>query len=137
MGFRNRHYPDVHPDQVDALARRDLPALLDRHIPLGPDQAAVRRTDLDHAVRLGWLTPTTTVDIDYKHHSGPTTIPLYSAEAVALLPLTRPSVDWHALRALPAGRRSLLAALDPSPPPTTSSSSRKSPGSPASAARQS
>ncbi|MFF9345343.1 hypothetical protein ACF1CG_36990 [Streptomyces sp. NPDC014773] len=111
-------YPDVHPDQVAALARRrDLPALLDRHVPLGPDQAAVRlgvrRTDLDHAVRLGWLTPTTTVDIDYKHHGGVTTVPLYSAEDVALLPVTRPSVDWHALRALPAGRRSPLAALDP------------------------
>ncbi|MFK0203832.1 hypothetical protein [Streptomyces lavendulae] len=36
-------FPDVHPDQVAALARRrDLPALLDRHVPLGPDQAAVR-----------------------------------------------------------------------------------------------
>lgn len=37
------HFPDVHPDQVAALARRrDLPALLDRHVPLGPDQAARR-----------------------------------------------------------------------------------------------
>ncbi|MER7001021.1 hypothetical protein [Streptomyces sp. NPDC000410] len=36
-------FPDVHPEQVAALARRrDLPALLDRHVPLGPDQAAVR-----------------------------------------------------------------------------------------------
>ncbi|MFE4660926.1 hypothetical protein ACFRFJ_30070 [Streptomyces hydrogenans] len=114
-------YPDVHADQVAALARRrDLPALLDRHVPLGPDQAAVRlgvrRTDLDHVVRLGWLTPTTTVDVDYKHYGGVTTIPLYSAEDVALLPVTRPSVDWHALRATPAGRRSLLAALDPITP---------------------
>ncbi|MFI8326973.1 hypothetical protein [Streptomyces sp. NPDC085529] len=45
-------YPDVHPDQGAALARRrDLPALLDRHVLLGPDQAAVRlgvrRTDFD------------------------------------------------------------------------------------------
>ncbi|WP_285544040.1 hypothetical protein [Streptomyces lavendulae] len=36
-------FPDVHPDQVAALARRrDLPAFLDRHVPLGPDQAAQR-----------------------------------------------------------------------------------------------
>lgn len=36
-------FPDVHPDQVAALARRrDLPVLLDRYVPLGPDQAAVR-----------------------------------------------------------------------------------------------
>ncbi|MEU9858779.1 hypothetical protein [Streptomyces sp. NPDC047974] len=114
-------YPDVHPDQVAALARRrDLPAILDRHVPLGPDQAAVRlgvrRIDLDHAVRLGWLTPTTTVTIDYKHHGGVTTVPLYSAEDVALLPVTRPSVDWHALRATPAGHRSPLAALNPITP---------------------
>ncbi|MFE9046177.1 hypothetical protein ACFYOG_35475 [Streptomyces sp. NPDC007818] len=34
-------HPAVNPDQVAALARRrDLPALLDRHVPLGPDQAA-------------------------------------------------------------------------------------------------
>ncbi|MFI8345249.1 hypothetical protein ACIF8W_35050 [Streptomyces sp. NPDC085639] len=43
-----------------ALARRrDLPALLDRHVPLGPDQAAVRlgvrRTDVDQAVGSGGL----------------------------------------------------------------------------------
>ncbi|MFJ4343381.1 hypothetical protein [Streptomyces sp. NPDC088915] len=49
---------DVHPDQVAALARRqDLPALPGRHVPFGPDQAAVRhglrRTDWDHVVRLG------------------------------------------------------------------------------------
>ncbi|MEW1640279.1 hypothetical protein AB0469_40275 [Streptomyces sp. NPDC093801] len=30
----------LHPDEVAALARRrDLPAVLDRHVPLGPDQA--------------------------------------------------------------------------------------------------
>ncbi|MFJ2058172.1 hypothetical protein ACIOMM_19770 [Streptomyces sp. NPDC087908] len=113
-------YPDVHPDQVAALARRrDLPALLDRHVPLGPDQAAhrlgVRRTDFDQAVRLGWITPTTTVDIDYKHHGGRTTVPLYSGQDIALLPLTRPSVDWHVLRTLTPGRRSPLAALPPDP----------------------
>ncbi|MFJ6252507.1 MULTISPECIES: hypothetical protein [unclassified Streptomyces] len=33
-------FPDAHPDQVATLAhRRDLPALLDRHVPLSPDQA--------------------------------------------------------------------------------------------------
>ncbi|MFD4392626.1 hypothetical protein [Streptomyces sp. NPDC058495] len=114
-------YPDVHPDQVAALGRRrDLAALLDRHVPLGPDQAAVRlgvrRTDFDQVVRLGWITPTGTVAIDYKHHGGVTTIPLYSGEDVALLPLTRPAVDWHALTTTPAGRRSPLAALTPTDP---------------------
>ncbi|MFB7942970.1 hypothetical protein [Streptomyces sp. NPDC056049] len=114
-------YPAVHPDQVAALARRrDLPALLDRHVPLGPDQAAhrlgVRRTDFDHVVRLGWITPTGTVEIDYKHHGGITDVPLYSAEDVALLAVTRPAVDWHAIRTLPTGRRSPLATLDPVAP---------------------
>ncbi|MFF0561716.1 hypothetical protein [Streptomyces sp. NPDC004266] len=109
-------YPDVHPDRVAVRARRrDLPALLDRHVPLGPDQAArrlgVRRTDFDQIVRLGWITPTGTVDIDYKHHGGVTTVPLYSAEDVALLPTVRPAVDWHALRILAPGRRSPLHAL--------------------------
>ncbi|MET9323668.1 hypothetical protein ABZX75_26315 [Streptomyces sp. NPDC003038] len=110
--------PDVHPDQVAALGRRrDLPALLDRHVPLGPDQAAVRlgvrRTDFDQVVRLGWLSPVGSVDIDYKRQGGATTVPLYSAEDVALLEVVRPSVDWRAMRTVAAGRRSPLAALDP------------------------
>ncbi|MFC8494781.1 hypothetical protein ACFUJU_29100 [Streptomyces sp. NPDC057235] len=114
--------PDVHPDQVATLARRrDLPALLDRHVPLGPDQAArrlgVRRTEWDQVVRLGWVAPVGTVTVDFKRaRGGVTEVPLYSGEAVALLPLTRPSVDWRALRTLAPGRRSPLAALDPADP---------------------
>ncbi|THA81218.1 hypothetical protein [Streptomyces sp. A0592] len=116
-------FPDVHPDQVNTLARRrDLPVLLDRHVPLGPDQAAVRlgvrRVDFDQVVRLGWVTPVGSVDIDYKHHGGITTVPLYSAEDIALLPVTRPAVDWRAVRAVSAGRRSPLAALTPVVPAT-------------------
>ncbi|MFJ3819259.1 hypothetical protein [Streptomyces sp. NPDC090056] len=114
--------PDVHPDQVATLARRrDLPALLDRHVPLGPDQAAVRlgvrRTDFDHVVRLGWLAPVGSVTIDYKRaRGGVTDVPLYSGQDIALLPVSRPSVDWRALRTLAPGRRSPLAALDPIDP---------------------
>ncbi|MER6319417.1 hypothetical protein ABT237_37560 [Streptomyces sp. NPDC001581] len=68
-------FPVVHPDQVAAFCRRrDLPAVLDQHVPLGPDQAAVRlgvrRTDFDQVVRLGWLAPVGSVDVDYKHHGG-------------------------------------------------------------------
>ncbi|MFD3328850.1 hypothetical protein [Streptomyces sp. NPDC058701] len=55
-------FPEVHPDQVETLARRrDLPALLDHDVPLGPDHAAVRlgvrRSDFDHEVasRVGVL----------------------------------------------------------------------------------
>ncbi|AWZ09004.1 MULTISPECIES: hypothetical protein [unclassified Streptomyces] len=76
-------FPDVHPDQVAALARRrGLPALLDQHVPLGPDQAAVRlgvrRSDFDAAVKLGFLSPVSSVEIDYKRQGGVTTVPLYS-----------------------------------------------------------
>ncbi|MFC8817862.1 hypothetical protein [Streptomyces rochei] len=112
--------PDVHPDQVEAMARRrDLPALLDRHVPLGPDQAAlrlgVRRVDFDRMVDLGWITPTGAVEIDYKRQGGVTRVPLYSAQDVALLPVIRPEVDWHELRTVAPGRRSPLSALTPTP----------------------
>ncbi|WP_404962662.1 hypothetical protein [Streptomyces sp. 147326] len=111
-------FPDVHPDQVNTLARRrNLPALLDRHVPLGPDQAArrlgVRRADFDAAVRLGFLSPIGTVEIDYKSHGGWTTVPLYSAQDVALLPVVQPLVDWRAVATARTGRRSPLAALTP------------------------
>ncbi|WP_327267237.1 hypothetical protein OG444_40375 (plasmid) [Streptomyces sp. NBC_01232] len=113
-------FPVVHPDQVAALARRrDLPALLDRHVPLGPDQAAVRlgvrRTDFDQVVRLGWLAPVASVTVDYKRQGGVTTVPLYDAQEIALLEVVRPCVDWRAVRTARAGSRSPLAALDPSP----------------------
>ncbi|KOU82287.1 hypothetical protein ADK61_07590, partial [Streptomyces sp. XY66] len=108
---------DVHPDQVNTLARcRDLPVLLDRHVPLGPDQAAarlgVRRVDFERVVRLGWVAPVGSVDIDCKHHGGITTVPLYSAEDVALLPVPRPSVDW---RTVYATRRAGAPRSPPSP----------------------
>ncbi len=67
-------------------------------------------------MRLGWITTTGTVEIDCKRHGGVTTVPLYSAEDVALLPVARPAVDWHALRTVPAGHRSPLAALTPTDP---------------------
>ncbi|MFC7897681.1 hypothetical protein [Streptomyces sp. NPDC057381] len=110
--------PDVHPDQVAALARRRArAALLDRHVPLGPDQAAVRlgvrRVDFDRVVDLGWIAPTGSVEIDYKRQGGVTRVPLYSAQDVALLPVIRPEVDWRALRTVAPGRRSPLSAITP------------------------
>ncbi|MEU5069086.1 hypothetical protein AB0G95_34165 [Streptomyces virginiae] len=98
-------FPVVHPDQVAALARRrDLPAVLDRHVPLGPDQAAVRlgvrRTDFNQVVRLGWLAPVPTLEIDYKGDHGP--------------PVRRPG-DRAPGGGPPLRCRSALAALNPSP----------------------
>ncbi|MEU8776498.1 hypothetical protein [Streptomyces sp. NPDC048606] len=74
-------FPDVHPDEVAALARRwDLLALLDRYVPLGPDQAARRlgvpRTDLDVLVAKGFIRPSGSVDIDFKRQGGVTTVDL-------------------------------------------------------------
>ncbi|MEU8779863.1 hypothetical protein [Streptomyces sp. NPDC048606] len=114
-------FPDVHPEQVAALARRrDLPALLDRHVPLGPDQAArrlgVRRTDFDVLVTKGFIRPSGSVDIDFKRHGGITTVDLYNAEEVALLPVVWPQVDWRGVRTVEAGRRSPLAGLAPVDP---------------------
>ncbi|RST08690.1 hypothetical protein EF910_00080 [Streptomyces sp. WAC07149] len=111
-------FPYVHADQVAALGRRrDLPALLDRHVPLGPAQAArrlgVRRVDFDAAVRAGLLRPVGVVEVDYEKQGGVTAVPLFDAEAVALLPRTRPEVDWRAVRRTTPGSRSLLAALPP------------------------
>lgn len=115
-------FPEVHPDQVQTLARRrDLPALLDHHVPIGPDQAAVRlgvrRTDFDHLARLGWAVPVGTAAVDYgRAYGGVVQVPLYSAAAVALLPQTRPHVDWRQVRRTGPGRRSPLAALEPAAP---------------------
>lgn len=101
--------------------RRDLPALLDRHAPLGPDQAArrlgVRRTDFDLIVgRLGWQSPVASVGVDCKHHGRVTTVPLYDAQEIALLEVVRPSVDWRAVHTVTAGCRFPLAGLRPVAP---------------------
>ncbi|MGW7029094.1 hypothetical protein ACWGFX_18135 [Streptomyces xanthophaeus] len=115
-------FPEVHPEQVAALARRrDLPALLDRHVPLGPDQSAVRlgvrRTDFAHVVRLGWIAEVARVWVDWgKVNGGAVEVALYSAREVALLPVVRPGVDWAALRRTAPGRRSILAAMAPAAP---------------------
>ncbi|MFF5809652.1 hypothetical protein [Streptomyces sp. NPDC012746] len=109
-------FPDVHPDQVAALGRRrDLAALLDRHVPLGPDQAArrlgVRRPDFDAAVRAGFLRPVGVVEVDYKKQGGVTAVPLFEEEEVAMLPRVRPEMGWRVVRRTAPGRRSLLAVL--------------------------
>ncbi|MGW7099678.1 hypothetical protein [Streptomyces sp. NPDC054838] len=67
-------------------------------------------------MRLGWLSPVASVEVDYKRQGGVTTVPLYDARDVALLEVVRPSVDWRAVRTVAAGRRSPLAALDPIAP---------------------
>ncbi|MFD3722723.1 hypothetical protein [Streptomyces sp. NPDC058674] len=78
-------FPEVHPDQVETLARRrDLPVLLGHHVPIGPDQAAVRlgirRTDFNHLVRLGWVSPVGMAAVDSgRAYGGVVQVPLYCA----------------------------------------------------------
>ncbi|MGW2183909.1 hypothetical protein ACWCXX_39230 [Streptomyces sp. NPDC001732] len=55
-------------------------------------------------------------------------MPLYSAEDIALLPLTRLAVDWRAVRTVAAGRRSPLHALVPVPQVRTGVCWPRSPG---------
>ncbi|MFF3087655.1 hypothetical protein ACFVRB_21770 [Streptomyces nojiriensis] len=75
----------MHPEQAAALARhRGLPALLDQHVPLGPDQDAtrlgVRRADWDWFVHLGYVALVASAEVDYgRAHGGLTTVPLHSA----------------------------------------------------------
>ncbi|MEV7616562.1 hypothetical protein [Streptomyces sp. NPDC089799] len=50
------------------------------------------------------------VEVDYKRQGGVTTVLLYSAEDVALLPVAllpvlHPLADWRAVYAAPAGAR--------------------------------
>jgi hypothetical protein len=69
----------------------------------------IRRSDFGHLVRTGLLMPT-----DWGH--GPFdrrdrfSVPLYHNGDLDEL-AARPGIDWDAVRAVPVGRRSLLAAL--------------------------
>lgn len=75
----------------------------------------MRRVDFDQVVRLGWVAPVGSVEIDYKRQGGVTTVPLYDARQIALLEVIRPCVDWRGLRMVAAGRRSPLASLEAAP----------------------
>ncbi len=83
---------------------------------IGPDQAAarlgVRRTDWDHMVHLGRVTPAEWREVQFgTSRAGAVDVPLYRAAEVDALPAAHPEVDWSALRAVGKGRRSPLAAL--------------------------
>ncbi|MFD3328658.1 hypothetical protein [Streptomyces sp. NPDC058701] len=55
--------------------------------------------------------------VDYGRAAGGVVqVPLYSAAAVALLPQTRPHVDWRQVRRTGPGHRSPLAALERAAP---------------------
>ncbi|MFE1790879.1 hypothetical protein ACFW7J_21195 [Streptomyces sp. NPDC059525] len=78
------------------------------------------RTDFDHVVRLGLISPTGSAEVDYgRAAGGVTTVPLYSARDVALLPVMVSSVDWRAVALTGPGCRSPLATLTPKEGPGT------------------
>ncbi|MFE7485772.1 hypothetical protein [Streptomyces sp. NPDC057552] len=107
----------VNPDQLDLVcARDDLAGLVAANTPLGPDQAAqrlsVRRTDFDHMVRLGWITPADSVEVRYgTSRAGAVDVPLFRAADIDGLPAAHPEAEWTTLRAVGKGMRSPLAAL--------------------------
>ncbi|WP_335939974.1 hypothetical protein [Streptomyces sp. PTD5-9] len=107
----------VNPSQVaEVCTRPDLAELVAAASPLGPDQAAarlgVRRTEWDHMVRLGWITPAEWREVQFgTSRAGAVDVPMYRVADVDALPAAHPEVDWSALRTVGKGRRSPLAAV--------------------------
>jgi hypothetical protein len=69
----------------------------------------IRRSDLNHLVRAGLLTPAGWGHGPFDRR-GTFSVPLYRTGDLDSL-AARPDIDWDAVRAAPAGRRSPLAAL--------------------------
>jgi len=78
------------------------------------DEAAeylrVRRSDLDHLLRAGLLTPATWVLLSWRSRKAPPDVPLIRVGDLDAL-LAHPAIDWAAVRSTRAGRRSPLADL--------------------------
>jgi len=81
---------------------------------LTADRAAnrlgIRKSDFAHLVRLGWIKPVAWGRGPYTAKSYSPDVPLYRAGDITDL-LQDPAIDWDAARAVPAGKRSTLAAL--------------------------
>ena len=103
----------------DLEAFTDLPALTraarDGRL-VTADQAAarlgIRRVDLNHLLRTGWLTPADAVHSAWQRRSAAPAVALYRTGDLRVL-AADPRIDWAAVRATPAGRRSPLACLTP------------------------
>ncbi|MGH3767978.1 MAG: hypothetical protein ACRDS0_14205 [Pseudonocardiaceae bacterium] len=83
------------------------------------ERLGIRRCDLDHLIRTGWLLAAAWVSSrDHRRSVDPTvrdqTVPLYRPTDLDAL-LDHPAFDWKEIRATPRGRRSALAYLDPNP----------------------
>jgi hypothetical protein len=111
-----------HPSQVAKVCQReDLADLVAADTPLGPEQAAarlrVRRADFDHMVRLGWVRSPQSIEVRFgTSRAGAVDVALYTTASVdAVIPAAHPEVNWEQLRAMEKGRRSPLAAWQPTP----------------------
>ncbi|MEU9015923.1 hypothetical protein AB0D12_41095 [Streptomyces sp. NPDC048479] len=109
-----------HGQVTEVSQREDLAELVAADARIGPDQAAmrlsVRRTEFDHMVRLGWIKPADSIEVGLGISRGGTVeVALYRVADVDALPTTRIEVDWEQLRVVQKGRRSPLAALQPTP----------------------
>jgi hypothetical protein len=108
---------EVNPAQVARLClRKNIWDLLAEETPLGPDQSAawlrIRRTDWDHVVRLGWITPVDWRKVQFgTSKAGAVDVPIYRSGDVAAIPRQHRRVDWEQLRGLGKGQRSPLAKL--------------------------
>lgn len=74
------------------------------------DWLGIRKSDFTHLVRLGWLTPVAWGRGPFTAKKYAPDVPLYRAGDITKL-LVHPDIDWDAVRAVPAGKRSLLADL--------------------------
>lgn len=103
-----------------ALERFTDQAALEAAIRVGRlltrDQAAahlgVRRVDVDALIQAGWVTPATCVHSSWQSRRDTPRVPLVRIGDLDHL-AADPAIDWETVRATPAGRPSVLAALDP------------------------
>lgn len=70
----------------------------------------VRRSDVEHLVRAGWLEPITWVRSGWQRRRENPTVPLFRVADLDIL-LAHPVIDWNEVRATPAGKPSPLAKL--------------------------
>lgn len=119
VAYYDRDYPVFRGRSVEAfMDRADARSLLAEAVTFGrsltADEAAVelgvRRTDFDHCVRAGLLTPMRIGRTGHWSKSRDPGCPLYRWGDVAAL-LELPGIDWVDVAATPKGHRSPLAKL--------------------------
>jgi len=74
------------------------------------DRLGIRRSDFAHLVRLGWISPVAWGRGPFTAKKYSPDVPLYRAGDITDL-LNDPAINWDAVRAVPAGKRSALANL--------------------------